>query len=45
MQSSGAIQILNTSNAKNLNDVRNLISEFLKWQTQRHKEGIEFINE
>ena len=41
----GVIKILNATNQQHLDDVKNLISEFVKWHLERHLEDIELINE
>ena len=39
------IEIINATTQKQLDDVRDLINEFLKWHLQRHLEDVELINE
>jgi len=39
------IEIINATTQDQLDDIRDLINEFLKWHLQRHLEDIELINE
>ena len=45
MKEIGEIQILNATSQQHLDDVRNLIREFVKWHLQRHLEDIDLIKE
>ena len=45
MKENSGIEIINVTTEEQLDDVRNLIREFLKWHLQRHTEDIELINE
>ena len=39
------IEILKATSEEHLNDVKRLISEFVKWHLQRHIEDIRFTND
>jgi GNAT superfamily N-acetyltransferase len=45
MKNDKNIEIITATTQEQLNDVRCLINEFLKWHLQRHLEDIELINE
>ena len=45
MKENNNIQIINAATQKELDEVRRLIREFLRWHLQRHLEDTELINE